>query len=123
MTTLEADHLDIYGSFEGVREAFDSVLALVPRDGLIALCSDDDGAKKLAKNLGLDTVGDLLRHYPRRYEKRGDLTKLAELVERIAVRLDVAVDDPQFHEIRKDIEPTQVLDALDERRREEGLEH
>jgi uncharacterized membrane protein len=52
-----------------------------------------------------------------------ELTKLAELVERIAARLDVAVDDPQFHEIRKDIEPTQVLDALDERRREEGLEH
>jgi uncharacterized membrane protein len=52
-----------------------------------------------------------------------ELTKLAELVERIAARLDVTVDDPQFHEIRKDIEPTQVLDALDERRREEGLEH
>ena len=39
----------------------------------------DATAKKLAKNLGLDTVGDLLRHYPRRYEKRGDLTRLAEL--------------------------------------------
>lgn len=52
-----------------------------------------------------------------------ELTKLAELVERIAVRLDVPADDPQFREIRKDIEPTQVLDALDERRREEGLEH
>lgn len=49
VTTLEADHLDIYGSFEGVREAFDSFLALVPQDGLIALCSDDDGAKKLAR--------------------------------------------------------------------------
>jgi UDP-N-acetylmuramate--alanine ligase len=49
VTTLEADHLDIYGSLEGVREAFDSFLALVPRDGLIALCADDDGAKTLAK--------------------------------------------------------------------------
>ena len=52
-----------------------------------------------------------------------ELTKLAELVERIAARLDIPVDDPQFDEIRKDIEPTQVLDALDARRREEGLEH
>ncbi len=52
-----------------------------------------------------------------------ELTKLAELVQRIAARLDVPIDDPQFEEIRKDIEPTQVLDALDERRREEGLEH
>lgn len=52
-----------------------------------------------------------------------ELTKLAQLVERIAARLDVTVHDPQFHEIREDIEPTQVLDALDERRREEGLDH
>jgi UDP-N-acetylmuramate--alanine ligase len=49
VTTLEADHLDIYGSFEGVREAFDAFLALVPRDGLIALCGDDAGARTLAK--------------------------------------------------------------------------
>jgi uncharacterized membrane protein len=52
-----------------------------------------------------------------------ELTKLAELVERIATRLDIPVDDPQFREIREDIEPAQVLDALDERRREEGLDH
>jgi uncharacterized membrane protein len=52
-----------------------------------------------------------------------ELTKLAELVERIAARLDIPVDDAQFEDIRKDIQPTQVLDALDERRREEGLEH
>jgi ATP-dependent DNA helicase RecG len=36
-------------------------------------------AKKLAKSLDLHTVGDLLRHYPRRYEKRGDLTNLRDL--------------------------------------------
>jgi UDP-N-acetylmuramate--alanine ligase len=49
VTTLEADHLDVYGSFEGVREAFDSFLALVPRHGLITLCADDEGARTLAK--------------------------------------------------------------------------
>ncbi|HEY0809450.1 MAG TPA: cyanophycin synthetase, partial [Longimicrobiales bacterium] len=38
-----------YGSLEGVREAFDAFLALVPEDGLIALCADDNGAKTLAK--------------------------------------------------------------------------
>jgi uncharacterized membrane protein len=52
-----------------------------------------------------------------------ELTKLADLVARIAAKLDVPIDDPQFSEIRKDIEPAQVLDALDARRREEGLEH
>lgn len=49
-----------------------------------------------------------------------ELTKLAGLVERIAARLDIPVD-PQFQEIRKDIEPSQVLDELDERKRLEGL--
>lgn len=49
VTTLEADHLDIYGSLQGVREAFDAFLALVPRHGLITLCADDAGARTLAR--------------------------------------------------------------------------
>ncbi|GBQ01517.1 ATP-dependent DNA helicase RecG [Streptomyces spongiicola] len=36
-------------------------------------------AKVMAENLDLRTVGDLLHHYPRRYEERGQLTRLAEL--------------------------------------------
>ncbi|MFE4455015.1 ATP-dependent DNA helicase RecG [Streptomyces sp. NPDC056796] len=36
-------------------------------------------AKVMAEHLDLHTVGDLLHHYPRRYEERGRLTSLAEL--------------------------------------------
>ena len=36
-------------------------------------------AAALAKGFGLDTVGDLLTHYPRRYARRGELTELAHL--------------------------------------------
>lgn len=36
-------------------------------------------AEALRKGLGLVTGGDLLRHYPRRYAERGELTDLAEL--------------------------------------------
>jgi len=36
-------------------------------------------AKALAKALDLHTVGDLLRHYPRRYAERGELTPIASL--------------------------------------------
>jgi ATP-dependent DNA helicase RecG len=36
---------------------------------------------KLAKAFGMSTVGDLLRHYPRRYYTRGELTELALLHE------------------------------------------
>jgi len=44
-----------------------------------------------------------------------ELTKLAELVQRIAAKFDIAADDPAFREVRTDIEATQVLDALEER--------
>ncbi|MGW1463785.1 ATP-dependent DNA helicase RecG [Streptomyces sp. NPDC002308] len=36
-------------------------------------------AKVMAEHLGLHTVGDLLHHYPRRYEERGRLTPLSDL--------------------------------------------
>ncbi|CAN5315458.1 ATP-dependent DNA helicase RecG [soil metagenome] len=36
-------------------------------------------ATALKKGLGLETVGDLLSHYPRRYARRGELTALIEL--------------------------------------------
>ncbi|MCK7627068.1 OB-fold nucleic acid binding domain-containing protein [Streptomyces sp. RS10V-4] len=36
-------------------------------------------AKVLGEHLGLETVGDLLHHYPRRYAERGELTRLADL--------------------------------------------
>jgi ATP-dependent DNA helicase RecG len=41
----------------------------------------DKAASRLEAALGLRTVGDLLRHYPRRYEPRGELTDLASLLD------------------------------------------
>ncbi|HLH59926.1 MAG TPA: ATP-dependent DNA helicase RecG [Streptosporangiaceae bacterium] len=38
-------------------------------------------AKVLGGAFGMETVGDLLRHYPRRYATRGELTKLSSLQE------------------------------------------
>jgi UDP-N-acetylmuramate--alanine ligase len=51
VTTLEADHLDIYGSLEAVEEAFLQFAESVPDDGLVALCADDHGAARLAARL------------------------------------------------------------------------
>src|SRR3712207_7904927 len=36
-------------------------------------------AKVMAEQLSLHTVRDLLRHYPRRYARRGEMTKLEDL--------------------------------------------
>lgn len=47
VTNLEADHLDIYGSYGGVRDAFQQFLAR-RRDGARAIiCADDPGAATL----------------------------------------------------------------------------
>ncbi len=51
ITTLEADHLDIYGSLAGVEAAFLDYLDLVPADGLIIACADDAGVGRLLARL------------------------------------------------------------------------
>ena len=56
VTTLEADHLDIYGSLEAVEEAFRTFVEPVPEDGLIAACVDDAGARRLLEDVGNDRV-------------------------------------------------------------------
>nr|WP_156001766.1 ATP-dependent DNA helicase RecG [Streptomonospora sp. PA3] len=42
---------------------------------------DPKTAKKVADELGVHTVGDLLRYYPRRHAARGELTDLSSLAE------------------------------------------
>lgn len=54
-------------------------------------------AKVLAEQLDLHTVGDLLHHYPRRYEERGQLTKLAELPLDEDVTVVAQVADARVH--------------------------
>ncbi|MFI2208211.1 ATP-dependent DNA helicase RecG [Streptomyces sp. NPDC020141] len=54
-------------------------------------------AKVLTDQLGLDTVGDLLHHYPRRYEERGRLTPLAELPLDEDVTVVAQVADARVH--------------------------
>ncbi|MFJ3717722.1 ATP-dependent DNA helicase RecG [Streptomyces sp. NPDC090057] len=54
-------------------------------------------AKVMAEHLGLTTVGDLLHHYPRRYEERGRLTPLAELPMDEHVTVVAQVADARLH--------------------------
>jgi ATP-dependent DNA helicase RecG len=52
-------------------------------------------AKPLADAFGLQTAGDLLRHYPRRYATRGELTDLSSLKEGEHVTVLAQVDFAQ----------------------------
>ncbi|HEX6558299.1 MAG TPA: UDP-N-acetylmuramate--L-alanine ligase [Longimicrobiales bacterium] len=56
VTTLEADHLDIYGTLEGVKEAFETFLSLLPRYGRAIVCADDAGARDIARKVKADVV-------------------------------------------------------------------
>jgi uncharacterized membrane protein len=49
-----------------------------------------------------------------------ELTRLAELVDRIAARLEVPVDRGEFAEIEPDVEAGEVLDAIDENKMKES---
>jgi UDP-N-acetylmuramate--alanine ligase len=53
VTTLEADHLDIYGSLRAVEEAFLEFVESVPDDGLIVGCADDGGVGRLLPRVRL----------------------------------------------------------------------
>ena len=49
-------------------------------------------SKAVDKALGLTTVGELIRHYPRRFSERGELTDLSQLVEgdEVTVQAEIA---------------------------------
>lgn len=51
----------------------------VTLDSKLAPVVGDKSAKPLTKAFGIETVGDLLRHYPRRYLEIGQLTPLGDL--------------------------------------------
>ena len=51
VTNLEADHLDIYGDLNGVRDAFRTFLAARREGGRVVVCADDPGASALLPSL------------------------------------------------------------------------
>lgn len=51
VTTLEADHLDIYESLAAIEEAFDLFVSRVPSDGLVVGCADERGVGRLMSRL------------------------------------------------------------------------
>jgi UDP-N-acetylmuramate--alanine ligase len=48
ITSIEADHLDNYGSLAAIERAFAAFAARLPAGGLLVACADDPGARSLA---------------------------------------------------------------------------
>ena len=68
--------------------------------------------RSLAKQLGLRTAGDLLRHYPRRYLDRAELTDLGKL--QVDEPTSPCVAEVQLGDARQDALPqrAQLLDVV-----------
>jgi UDP-N-acetylmuramate--alanine ligase len=47
ITNIEPEHLDYYGSYQALLEAFRSFAQSVPQDGFLLLCGDDEGARSI----------------------------------------------------------------------------
>ncbi|PRY56073.1 UDP-N-acetylmuramate--L-alanine ligase [Knoellia remsis] len=48
VTNVQPDHLDFYGTFEGVQEAYAAFAATIVPGGLLVACADDEGSARLA---------------------------------------------------------------------------
>jgi UDP-N-acetylmuramate--alanine ligase len=48
VTSVEADHLDNYGTLAAIEAAFSAFVARIPPGGLLVTCADDPGARALA---------------------------------------------------------------------------
>lgn len=50
LTSVEFDHADIYADLEAVKSAFRRLIDLIPADGILVACSDNDNVRELMKN-------------------------------------------------------------------------
>ncbi len=63
ITNIEADHLNTYGDLAGLEEGFLEFCRGVDRDGLLIMCADDPGTRRLAERaraegLRVETYGE-----------------------------------------------------------------
>ena len=57
VTNIEADHLEYYGSFEAIIEAFRIFVGGVKRDGVVIGCVDDENVARLLRHSEVRSVG------------------------------------------------------------------
>ena len=89
---------------------------MISLDSPIATVLGDHPAKrkKITEGLGLRTVGDLLNHFPRRYVKTGELTKVSELEQgqMLTVIGEIVRNEVKSHTDRRTGRPAYRLEAL-----------
>jgi UDP-N-acetylmuramate--alanine ligase len=56
VTTIEPDHMEVFGDVDTLAAAFETFVAPVPADGLVIACADDPGAAGIAGRVPSDRV-------------------------------------------------------------------
>jgi uncharacterized membrane protein len=123
--TFVAVHLILYGGWIAINLAlvpgvapFDPTFVMLAMEASVeaiflstfVLISQNRMAAAADRRADLDLHINLLTEH--------ELTKLAQLVERIAGAVGVPPDSPEFEEIKRTVDPVQVLDTLEGRKRE-----
>lgn len=118
VTTLEADHLDIYGSLEAIEEAFLAFVELLPEDGLLVGCADDHGAARLMARVGgpherVLSYGTSAGSMLRASEVRSDAAGTRFTVHERGVRLgEAGIGVPGLHNVRNGLAAVAVARRL-----------
>jgi UDP-N-acetylmuramate--alanine ligase len=104
VTSVEADHLDIYGDLSGVEAAFVEFLRQVRAGGTIAACCDDAGVGRIADAMAR-AAGPALRHRRLRGpaghgHPAGRPEHAFTVVEHGAVLGELCVGAPGLHNVR-----------------------
>ncbi|CAN5622451.1 UDP-N-acetylmuramate--L-alanine ligase [soil metagenome] len=105
VTNVEADHLDIYGDLSGIEAAFAEFLSQVRPGGMIAVCIDDEGARRageeVAKTRAVLTYGTSARATLRATDISQNGRTMAFTIEEDGVELGrVKLASPGLHNVR-----------------------
>jgi len=79
LTSIEFDHADIYRDLNHIKESFRKLVALLPPDGLLVCCNDDENVREVTKKSGGRVVTYGLKegsdYYPRAISNSEEGTK------------------------------------------------
>jgi UDP-N-acetylmuramate--alanine ligase len=129
ITNLEHDHPDCYPLFEDMYSAFESFVNLLPPDGTLIVCADDEGAVSLlnaARRKGFHVVayslqGEMTINSPQwmqarsvRPNKRGgfDFTAMTNIGASASGTITVSLQVPGEHNVRNALATLAVLATL-----------
>jgi UDP-N-acetylmuramate--alanine ligase len=129
ITNLEHDHPDCYPRFEDMYSAFESFVNLLPPDGTLIVCAEDEGAVSLltaARRKGCHVVsyslqGEMTINSPQwmqgrsiKPNRRGgfDFTASTNIGENSAETINVSLQVPGEHNIRNALAALTVIATL-----------